>query len=69
MTAPLVYNVFRSRGGLAQLGERLNGIEEVSGSIPLSSTDNEMARREIPVGFFMSLEEIIFLKFAAKLAE
>jgi hypothetical protein len=26
------------RGGLAQLGERFNGIEEVSGSIPLSST-------------------------------
>ena len=25
------------RGGLAQLGERFNGIEEVSGSIPLSS--------------------------------
>ncbi len=26
------------RGGLAQLGERLNGIQEVEGSIPLSST-------------------------------
>ncbi len=25
-------------GGLAQLGERFNGIEEVNGSIPLSST-------------------------------
>ncbi len=25
-------------GGLAQLGERLNGIQEVEGSIPLSST-------------------------------
>ncbi len=25
--------------GLAQLGERLNGIQEVSGSIPLGSTD------------------------------
>ena len=25
-------------GGVAQLGERLNGIQEVSGSIPLSST-------------------------------
>ncbi|CCO07490.1 hypothetical protein DESHY_110434 [Desulforamulus hydrothermalis Lam5 = DSM 18033] len=26
------------RGGIAQLGERLNGIQEVSGSIPLVST-------------------------------
>ena len=25
-------------GAVAQLGERLNGIQEVSGSIPLSST-------------------------------
>ena len=28
-------------GGIAQLGERLNGIQEVSGSIPLISTKNE----------------------------
>ena len=27
-----------SQGAIAQLGERLNGIQEVSGSIPLSST-------------------------------
>ena len=27
------------RGGIAQLGERLNGIQEVSGSIPLTSTN------------------------------
>ena len=27
-------------GGIAQLGERLNGIQEVSGSIPLISTKN-----------------------------
>ena len=27
-----------ARGGIAQLGERLNGIHEVSGSIPLIST-------------------------------
>ena len=27
-------------GGIAQLGERLNGIQEVSGSIPLISTRN-----------------------------
>ena len=29
---------FRFHGGIAQLGERLNGIQEVSGSIPLIST-------------------------------
>ena len=28
----------RIPGGLAQLGERLHGMQEVSGSIPLSST-------------------------------
>ncbi len=28
-------------GVIAQLGERLNGIQEVSGSIPLSSTNSE----------------------------
>ena len=30
--------VFGRLGGIAQLGERLNGIQEVSGSIPLIST-------------------------------
>ena len=29
-------------GGIAQLGERLNGIQEVSGSIPLISTKRFM---------------------------
>ena len=33
----LCYNR-KSHGGIAQLGERLNGIQEVSGSIPLIST-------------------------------
>ncbi len=28
-------------GGIAQLGERLNGIQEVSGSIPLISTNSK----------------------------
>ena len=27
-----------TRGGIAQLGERLHGMQEVSGSIPLTST-------------------------------
>ena len=30
----------KASGGIAQLGERLNGIQEVSGSIPLISTIN-----------------------------
>ena len=37
-----------SRGGLAQLGERFNGIEEVSGSIPLSSTRRCMSAPQCP---------------------
>ncbi len=32
------YSVSVQYGGIAQLGERLNGIQEVSGSIPLIST-------------------------------
>ena len=31
-------------GGIAQLGERLNGIQEVSGSIPLISTKKARER-------------------------
>ena len=41
----VAYNIFCRQdklvdvsGGIAQLGERLNGIQEVSGSIPLIST-------------------------------
>jgi hypothetical protein len=30
--------IFEVRGGIAQLGERLHGMQEVSGSIPLTST-------------------------------
>ncbi|MBS1171655.1 MAG: hypothetical protein H6R12_485, partial [Proteobacteria bacterium] len=32
------YNSRLFRGGIAQLGERLHGMQEVSGSIPLTST-------------------------------
>ncbi len=28
----------QNQGGIAQLGERLHGMQEVSGSIPLTST-------------------------------
>ena len=37
-------------GGIAQLGERLNGIQEVSGSIPLISTRQKP--RTLVLGFF-----------------
>ena len=30
-------------GGIAQLGERLHGMQEVSGSIPLTSTNTKVA--------------------------
>ena len=36
-----------SYGGIAQLGERLNGIQEVSGSIPLISTKKHSISLEI----------------------
>ena len=32
------YNLASAQGGIAQLGERLHGMQEVSGSIPLTST-------------------------------
>ena len=34
------------RGGVAQLGERLNGIQEVRGSIPLASTGPAKSKQE-----------------------
>ena len=33
-------------GGIAQLGERLNGIQEVSGSIPLISTKSSLGEEK-----------------------
>ena len=38
-------NRWSEYGGIAQLGERLNGIQEVSGSIPLISTKNNDSHR------------------------
>ena len=37
-------------GGIAQLGERLNGIQEVSGSIPLISTIERISEPIIFLG-------------------
>ncbi len=42
-------------GDVAQLGERLNGIQEVRGSIPLISTKNNPGNIEFP-GFCFALE-------------
>ena len=39
----LVARVLFSYGGVAQLGERLNGIQEVMGSIPTISTTSEQS--------------------------
>ena len=36
-----VYDIIQTLGGVAQLGERLNGIQEVMGSIPTISTKNK----------------------------
>ena len=38
-----------SFGGLAQLGERLHGMQEVSGSIPLFSTNEEQNEHEVTI--------------------
>ena len=38
--------ITNASGGIAQLGERLNGIQEVSGSIPLISTRVAQSRRK-----------------------
>ncbi len=48
------YNFFRlwQRGALAQLGERLNGIQEVSGSIPLSSIKTNRPLHSFEAGGF-----------------
>jgi hypothetical protein len=35
-------------GGIAQLGERLHGMQEVSGSIPLTSTNETVTARLVP---------------------
>ncbi len=34
-------------GGIAQLGERLHGMQEVSGSIPLISTNSHQQKQKV----------------------
>ena len=43
-----------SYGGLAQLGERLHGMQEVSGSIPLFSTKKHRTSCEVQCFSFLS---------------
>ena len=47
----------RKYGGIAQLGERLNGIQEVSGSIPLISTTENHTVNRLVCGVFLCLWE------------
>ncbi len=42
--------VLETFGGIAQLGERLNGIQEVSGSIPLISTIYGLSCKKLRLG-------------------
>ena len=37
----MVSDSLKNSGAIAQLGERLNGIQEVTGSIPVSSTKSQ----------------------------
>ncbi len=48
---------YKNNGGLAQLGERLNGIQKVRGSNPLSSTILHKGKRQQG----MSLRFVTFL--------
>ena len=50
--------VFGRLGGIAQLGERLNGIQEVSGSIPLISTKRLAFIRQ--VSFLLKGEAFVY---------
>jgi hypothetical protein len=48
-------------GGVAHLGERLNGIQEVRGSIPLISTTDPVTL--VVAGFLVSYDTRMILKF------
>ena len=39
----------KTSGGLAQLGERLHGMQEVTGSIPVISTNEEQNEHEVTI--------------------
>ena len=50
--------ITNASGGIAQLGERLNGIQEVSGSIPLISTKAEPDEPRGRLALLLSLQSI-----------
>ena len=52
-----------ARGGVAHLGERLNGIQEVRGSIPLISTKKPVSER---MRAFFAAQNKQFLLFLLK---
>ena len=56
-------------GGIAQLGERLNGIQEVSGSIPLISTKNLRNLRISEVFLILRHKNIAFYPHFAELPD
>ena len=51
-------------GGIAQLGERLNGIQEVSGSIPLISTIRKVSKSYDFEAFSLFFSLLLFTIFA-----
>ena len=51
-------------GGIAQLGERLNGIQEVSGSIPLISTKGCLY--EHPTIYFVGVAFVLAMPLPKK---
>ncbi len=53
-------------GGVAHLGERLNGIQEVRGSIPLISTRKKRQSSKELCRFFNEINPIGFVKCAPR---
>ena len=54
---------FENIGGIAQLGERLNGIQKVSGSIPLTST--KMKTADWPFFYDLSMARPLTVSFVS----
>jgi hypothetical protein len=49
-------------GAIAQLGERLNGIQEVVGSIPIGSTNNINDLQKSPVSWTENVPNVSLLE-------
>lgn len=59
-----VHTILCRYGAIAQLGERLHGMQEVSGSIPLSSTIFLSSTSLVPSFYFLTVQPI-FCFYAA----